>query len=259
MVGAVERMIKLGRNFGIGTALVSQRPQAVNKDVLNQSEAMFCFQMTGPQERKTIEGWVQEKGAGGRDIGDQLPSLPIGTALMWSPQWLGLFGKYKILRKATYDASATPDGAAKPKAAALAPIDLDQVKAAMAATLEEAKAKDPTELRREVARLRAELAKRPAAAAAAKTVVRDVIPASVASANAAALTAVEGALRNLSEAAQALKTQAREISRAPSRSRDMAAITANVVPSLRPASIWYHASTTQPPPRSARSPGSARS
>jgi DNA helicase HerA-like ATPase len=46
-VGAFERLIKLGRNFGIGATLISQRPQAVNKDVLNQTECLLAFQMTG--------------------------------------------------------------------------------------------------------------------------------------------------------------------------------------------------------------------
>ncbi len=33
MVGAIESLIKLGRNYGIGAALISQRPQAVNKEI----------------------------------------------------------------------------------------------------------------------------------------------------------------------------------------------------------------------------------
>ena len=52
MVGAVEKLVKLGRNFGVGTALISQRPQAVNKDVLNQTEAMLCFQCHRPSGAK---------------------------------------------------------------------------------------------------------------------------------------------------------------------------------------------------------------
>jgi hypothetical protein len=48
-VHAFERLIKLGRNFGIGASLISQRPQEVNKKALNQTECLFAFQMTGPQ------------------------------------------------------------------------------------------------------------------------------------------------------------------------------------------------------------------
>ena len=175
MVGAVERLVKLGRNFGVGATLISQRPQAVNKDVLNLTEVLCAFQLVGPQERKAIDGWVQEKGATGRDqVGDTLPSLPVGTAMIWSPQWLEHFGKHRFLRKETFDASATPKAGKARPAAALAPIDLDAVKAAMAATIEEAKANDPGALRAEVARLRRELEAAGRAAPAAKPVEVEV-------------------------------------------------------------------------------------
>jgi hypothetical protein len=39
MLHAFNRMMKLGRNFGIGMSLISQRPQEVNKKTLNMSES----------------------------------------------------------------------------------------------------------------------------------------------------------------------------------------------------------------------------
>jgi hypothetical protein len=158
MVGAIESMIKLGRNYGVGAALLSQRPQAVNKDILNLSECLLAFQLTGPQERKTIEGWVREKGADGRgEIGDELPSLPIGTAMIWSPQWLQHFGRHKVLAKKTFDASATPAYGKPQRQTVLAPIDLEAVREAMAATIEQAKQNDPAALRAEVSRLSSQI------------------------------------------------------------------------------------------------------
>jgi hypothetical protein len=56
MVGVFEDIGKVGRNYGIGTTLISQRPQAINKDVLNQVEVLLAFQTNGPQERKAIRG-----------------------------------------------------------------------------------------------------------------------------------------------------------------------------------------------------------
>jgi hypothetical protein len=156
MVGAVERLIKLGRNYGVGCSLISQRPQAVNKDVLNQAEVMLAFQLTGPQERKAITGWVQETGAGDREIANDLPSLKPGTALVWSPQWLGSFGRHKILRKETYDASATPTGGrAGETTRKLPPIDLDEVRAALASVETEIAANDVDALKAEVRKLKA--------------------------------------------------------------------------------------------------------
>lgn len=49
-----QRLWKIGRNFGIGGSLVSQRPQEVNKKALNMSGTLFAFQMTAPQERKAV-------------------------------------------------------------------------------------------------------------------------------------------------------------------------------------------------------------
>jgi hypothetical protein len=182
MVGAVERLVKLGRNFGVGVTLISQRPQAVNKDVLNLTEILCAFQLVGPQERKTIQGWVQEKGAEGREeVANALPALPVGTAMIWSPQWLRHFGRHKLLGKSTFDASATPKHGKTQTTAKLAPIDLEAVKAAMASTVEQAKANDPKALRAEVARLQRELAAAGKAAPAAKPVeVRvEVVPIAV--------------------------------------------------------------------------------
>lgn len=157
MLGAIQRLAKLGRNYGVGMGLLSQRPQEVNKAVLNLCELLATFQLTGPQERKTVQGWVQQKGIEGReDVAGELPSLPRGTALVWSPEWLKIYGRYRILPKWTYDASATPTN--RPEVAGdLAPIDLDAVRAAMAATIEAATKDDPKALRAEIAKVKREL------------------------------------------------------------------------------------------------------
>jgi hypothetical protein len=162
MLGAFEDLIKLGRNFGIGVTLISQRPQAVNKDVLNQTEALFVLQTNGPQERAALKAWIVEQGITTQALVDDLPSLPVGTAYLWSPQWLHKLEKVRIGKRVTYDASATPRGSISrvdPKP--LSDEEMAGVRAAMAATIERAKADDPKALRAEVARLKAELAKRP--------------------------------------------------------------------------------------------------
>lgn len=153
MLHAFERLIKLGRNFGIGVSLISQRPQEVNKKALNQSEVLFAFQMTGPQERKAIQGWVSDKGLT-EDLGDLLPHLKVGEPHVWSPQWLQVSKTVKIGRKRTFDASSTPKvGAGKADVRPLAPVDIEQIRDAMAATIQRAEADDPKLLRRRIAEL----------------------------------------------------------------------------------------------------------
>jgi hypothetical protein len=157
MVGAVERLIKQGRNFGIGTTLISQRPQAVNKDVLNQAEVLVCFQLTGPQERKTIEGWIVDKDLEKHDLLEKLPSLEIGHAFFWSPQWLQSLRRVKFLKKRTFDVSATPTLSDAKQVRDLVPIDLERIEQAMAETVERAKNNDPGHLQGIIRQLRQEL------------------------------------------------------------------------------------------------------
>lgn len=110
MLGAFESFVKLGRNFGIGSSIISQRPQSVNKDPLSQVEVLICLQLNAAQERKAIADWVRDHDDGGtaRTLLNELPKLNIGEAIVWSPAWLKIHVRTKILRKTTLDASATP-------------------------------------------------------------------------------------------------------------------------------------------------------
>lgn len=152
MVGIYEEIIRLGRNYGIGVSMISQRPQSVNKEVLNQTECLFAFQVNGKHERVALRDWVVYHGAE-KSLVDELPSLPVGTAYVWSPQWLRILEKVQIGRKRTFDASATPKVGGAQIRRDLKPLDLDDLKTRMASTIEKAKADDPRELRRRITEL----------------------------------------------------------------------------------------------------------
>lgn len=156
MLHAFTRMVKIGRNFGIGVSLISQRPQEVNKKVLNQTELLFCFQLTGPQERKTIQGWIAEKGID-EDIASELPKLERGEPHVWSPAWLKISKRVLISEKETFDASSTPKLGGKADTRTLSPIDLQAFQHEMAATIERAKQEDPKLLRQRIAQLERQL------------------------------------------------------------------------------------------------------
>jgi hypothetical protein len=160
MLHAFHRIAKLGRNFGIGATLITQRPQEVNKKALNQTECLLAFQMTGPQERKAIENWIAEKGVN-EDITEILPHLKVGQCHIWSPQWLQVDKTIRIAKKKTADVSSTPQHGTQKKAEPkpLSQGELEALSEKMLATIERAKQEDPKELRREVTRLRIELAK----------------------------------------------------------------------------------------------------
>ena len=155
MVGAFTEIAEVGRNYGIGLHLISQRPQKIDKDVLNLADTLFVYRTIGVLERKAISEWVQEKDAPGRaNVHDELPGLARGQAVVWSPS-RDVYGQFQIFKKKTYDAGATPlqaRVAMKPR-----PIDLGVLKVAMEKVVEEVKSSDPVALRAEVARLRREL------------------------------------------------------------------------------------------------------
>lgn len=155
MLGAFEDIVKLGRNYGIGATLISQRPQAVSKDVLNQTECLVVLQTNGAQERAALKLWMQEKDV---DVSylDELPGLQKGEAFVWSPSWLRLTKRVKIGTKTTFDASATPEVGKRAVERKLAPLDLRKLETAMKETVERAKAEDPKALQRRVRELEAQ-------------------------------------------------------------------------------------------------------
>ena len=154
MLGAVEDIVRLGRNYGLGSVLISQRPQSVNKEVLNQVECLFVGQLNAEHERKAIEKWIVEKGAD-LDYAKELPSLPQGHMFLWSPQWLGKFQKIQIAKKKTFDASATPKLGEKQTARELAEVDLVALQEAFKDAVKSAKEDDPKLLRARIAELEA--------------------------------------------------------------------------------------------------------
>jgi hypothetical protein len=161
MLGAFEDLVKLGRNFGIGVTLISQRPQAVNKDALNQTECLVVLQTNGAQERKAISDWIVEQSLDVEDLVDELPGLKRGEAWVWSPSWLRKTVKVHIGKKRTFDASATPEAGPQKSAAPreLAAAELEQLRASMKDVVARAEADDPKALRRTITELQAKLKK----------------------------------------------------------------------------------------------------
>lgn len=106
---AVEALVRLGRNQGIGVVLVGQRPATINKDVLTQIDTMLIGRLLSPQDRKAIREWVEVW-----DLQDQLPEfekgladLPTQTLWLWSPEALKQFRPVKIRKFKTLHADKT--------------------------------------------------------------------------------------------------------------------------------------------------------
>lgn len=126
MLNRVERLCRIGRNYGVGWTIVSQRPQEVHKKVLNQAGTLFALRTVGRHERKAIADWVVDK-ATASDVAmlEALPSLPTGTAHVWSPAFLRVATTIRVSRRETFDSSRTPEIGESATATVLAPLDVD--------------------------------------------------------------------------------------------------------------------------------------
>jgi len=162
LLGAFEDIVRRGRARGLGVTLITQRAAVLNKNVLTQIEVLVVLRTISPQDREAIEAWTEIHGTKKQleQLSETMASLPIGTAWFWSPGWLNVFEKIKVRAKTTFDSSATPKvGEVIKKPKALAAVNLEQLGAQIKATAESAKANDPSELRRRVVKLEAELKK----------------------------------------------------------------------------------------------------
>ena len=101
---AVESLVVMGRNRGIGVTLINQRAATINKDVLTQLDTLIALRNVGPQDRKALRDWVEFHTAEGdfEKFMASLPSLPTGEAWIWSPEFMGIFERIKIRHRETF-------------------------------------------------------------------------------------------------------------------------------------------------------------
>lgn len=101
---AVEALVVMGRNRGIGVSLINQRAATINKDVLTQLDTLIALRNVGPQDRKALRDWVEFHTAEGDfdKFMDSLPSLPTGEAWIWSPEFMGIFERITIRKRETF-------------------------------------------------------------------------------------------------------------------------------------------------------------
>jgi hypothetical protein len=179
MLGAYRTLMRRGRLFGIGMVAITQRPAALNKNVLTQAEMLIVGQVTGSQDRQAIDLWVKEHATEDQraEFLKSMAGLQKGEMWFWSPSWLRVFEQVRIRKAETFDSSKTPE----PDEQLPEPVPLDEkAKAALekrlAATIERAKQEDPDELHKEIRRLKAELVKRPTETKVEKVMERFEVP-----------------------------------------------------------------------------------
>ncbi|WP_168140324.1 ATP-binding protein [Mycolicibacterium frederiksbergense] len=163
LLGATEDIVRRGRVKGLGVTLCSQRAAALHKTVLSQLDSLIALGVTAPQDVSAISDWVAQHAEEGqaRQVRQSLPSLPIGQAWVWSPEWLGVTQLINVRRRHTFDSSATPKaGARRHTASTRAPVDVERLRRQLDNTTTTPVAGDGTpapSADREIQRLRSEL------------------------------------------------------------------------------------------------------
>lgn len=159
LLGLMEQIVRRGRVKGFIPWLISQRPAVLNKNVLSQVDALIAFKLTATQDRDALDDWIEGQAdkAQGKAIKDSLPTLPVGTGVVWIPG-RAVLTTAAFPVKATFDSSRTPKRGEKRQRRDLRPLDLGKLKEKLASVEEEAKANDPRLLRAEIAELRRKLA-----------------------------------------------------------------------------------------------------
>lgn len=110
LLGAYEDIVRRGRARGIGCTSITQRPAVLHTDIRSQAEVLIALRLIGTHDVAAIDEWVRLHASDeeARELKASLPSLPVGTAWVWSPGWLEILVKVKIRPRLTFDSSATP-------------------------------------------------------------------------------------------------------------------------------------------------------
>lgn len=158
MLGAIDKIVRRGRARGLGMTMLTQRPAALNKNVLTQCETLVLMRLMSPQDRAAVKEWVNVHSTTEElsELMTTLPTLVPGEAWFWSP------GNYpltlaQVRKLKTYDSSATPKvGEATSGVKTLADVDLDALREAFAQQFEESD--NPATLKARIKDLESQLA-----------------------------------------------------------------------------------------------------
>ncbi len=156
MLGAFNALVRRSGIMGLGVTLISQRAALVSKSVLNMTEMMIVLQTTGPHDQDAVLDWAKRQAPPEvvKQLAGELAKLGRGEAWLMSPSWLNRFGRVQVRARHTFNSSATPElGAKRVEPKVLAKVDLESLRAKLAATVEHAKANDPAALKRRIAEL----------------------------------------------------------------------------------------------------------
>ncbi|MCX5495759.1 hypothetical protein OSH11_13680 [Kaistia dalseonensis] len=131
--GAVDKIARRGRVKGFRLMTITQRPAVLDKSVLSQISTLVSMQLTSPQDRKALEGWIKgnaDEGAA-KVVQASLPKLARGEGWIWSPA-ADVLRRVHFPAIRTLDTSRTPEpGERLVEARAAATVDISAIRDAL--------------------------------------------------------------------------------------------------------------------------------
>lgn len=107
----LDTLVRRGRQFGIGSTLITQRPAVLNKDVLTQVDIYFFMNMIAEQDIKVISELLKASNSTKEERANyinRIMKFEKGEALIFSPSWLKQVKIFKGRKKHCYHAGQTP-------------------------------------------------------------------------------------------------------------------------------------------------------
>lgn len=156
----VEKLARIGGNALLGYTLINQRAEQVNKAVLELCDCLFLHRQKGKNSLNSLAKWLEySQGGETKEIIRGLPTLPSGECWVW-PAGAERATHVQMPQKNTFH----PDRralTANPATANIKRVDatkfVTELRGNLEKYLQEAKANDPTELRKRVSELEREL------------------------------------------------------------------------------------------------------
>ncbi len=162
-----KKLATAGRSKGIRLIVCTQRTQALHNAVLGSCDTLIAHRLVSPADQEPVLKWLQSQVASKSardDIAQTLAGLPTGTAWVCAAE-AEMMQRVKMPLFRTYDNTATPTGDAdSDHAVTTAAVDQEQLRAILGDAMKEAEANDPKRMKAEIAKLRKELAAKPAEA-----------------------------------------------------------------------------------------------
>lgn len=154
--GEVEKLVRMGGNAHVGITIINQRSQEVNKAVLdNCSTALVLGCQVGKNAIEAVEKWIERLDPETADkVTTSLPRLQSGEAWVWTRKSLDkpTLEKFPMCRSFHPD-RRTPEIVLKEAKATNIGEFVEKMSASIPKVIQEAKANDPAELRRQVREL----------------------------------------------------------------------------------------------------------